>query len=264
MQPTFIDTHAHIHFKNYPFDADTTWKDAEKAGVSHMLAVGVDVESSLSAVAFAKNHENVFAAIGIHPHEATKFLADKHQSVQFEELLDNAAQNKIAAIGEFGLDYFYEHSSKLDQIEVLRYQLGLLHRYDLPACFHVRDAFADFWPVFDEYHAQKPIRGVMHCFTAGPKLLKQALKRDLYIALNGIITFTKDQAQLETAKSVPVNRLLLETDAPYLTPMQFRGNICKPEYVMLTAQFLADLREESIETLSEVTSKNFFVLFGAK
>lgn len=257
-----IDTHAHIQFKNYPYDADQTWADAQQAGLSKLMVVGCDLESSQNAVKFAKKHENVYAAVAIHPHEASAFLQKPDEKFQFESLLDNAQNNKIVAIGEFGLDYFYKHSAKVDQIALLHYHLELAQRYNLPVCLHIREAFSDFWPVYDEYHANQPIQGVVHCFTGTEKELDQALERQLYVALNGIMTFTKDEKHLSAAKKVPLNRLLLETDAPYLTPKPFRGKICKPEHIVLTAQFLSELRMETYQQLADNTTKNAHKLFN--
>ena len=132
---------------------------------------------------------------------------------------------------------------------------------ELPFIFHVRDAWNDFWPTFDDY---KGLKGVIHSFSSGVKQLEAALSRDLYIGLNGIMTFTKDQAQLEAARQVPLDRLILETDAPFLTPAPFRGQVCEPKYVIATAEFLANLRGESIEELSRATTINALKLFGLK
>lgn len=262
MSGTFFDTHAHIQFKDYPYDADETWAEAQNAGLSHMIVVGCDLESSQNAVLFAKKHDNVYAAVAIHPHEASKFLKNPEGKQTLESLLDAAQENKIVAIGEFGLDYFYEHSSKEDQIEAVRYQLKLVQKFDVPAMFHIREALSDFWPIFDEFHTQKALKGVVHCFASTERELEEALKRGLYVALNGIMTFTKDEKQLVAAKKVPLDRLLLETDAPYLTPKPFRGKICKPEHVLLTAQFLAVLRGETLIELAEATTQNASALFN--
>ena len=261
MPTQFIDTHAHIQFKDYPYDAGQTWADAQKAGLVKLVVVGCDLESSLNAVEFAKKNDNVYAAVAIHPHSASKFLASSGGKQGLEALLDNAVNNKIVAIGEFGLDYFYENSPKADQILLLRYHLGLAQRYNLPVCLHIRDAFEDFWKIFDTFHNSTPLEGVVHCFTGSEKELDEVLERQLNVALNGIMTFTKNDDQLAMAKKVPLDRLLLETDAPYLTPKPFRGKICKPEHVVLTAKFLAELRGETTEVIAEATTKNSIKLF---
>ncbi len=257
----FVDTHAHIQFKNYPYDPELTWQEARQAGVTRLLVVGCDVESSQSAVEFAVAHDDVYAVVGVHPHEAAKFLADPDGKTKLEALLKSTKNNKIVAIGEFGLDYYYHHSPKKDQQALLRYQLELAQAHKLPVVLHIRDAFEDFWPIFDTIHQQSPFDGVVHCFSATERELNQSLKRGLYVALNGIMTFTKDEAQLDAAKMLPAERMLLETDAPFLTPKPLRGKICKPEHVVLTAQFLADLRGESLQSLADATTKNAKRLF---
>lgn len=257
-----IDTHSHIHFADYPLDADEVWADANKKGVEKMLVVGCDVKSSQGAIDFAKKHEEVYAVVGVHPHEAKKFLSDKKEAVKLEKMLDNTEVNKIVAIGEFGLDYFYNHSPKEDQQEVAKYQLELAQKYNLPLMLHIRDSFEDFWPIFDEFNAKNTLKGVVHCFTAGDRELNETLSRGLYVALNGIITFTKDQNQLQTAKIIPLDKLLLETDAPFLTPVPFRGKVCKPEHIVNTAKFLAELRGEAVGVVSKTTTKNAIKLFN--
>jgi len=254
----FIDTHAHIHFPDYGLNPDDVWSSAQNQGVAGMLVVGCRLNDSEGAVDFARKHERVWASIGIHPHEAEDFEAKLEGRQRFEAILTDPRPTKIVAIGEIGLDYFYSHSNKDSQKELLKWQLELAEKYNLPVIFHVRDAFEEFWPIFDSYSIK---RAIIHSFTGVLSDVEQILKRDLYIGLNGIMTFTKDVKQLEAAKAVPLDRLVLETDAPYLTPKTFRGNICKPEHVKLTAAFMAELRGEPLEQLAEHTTQNAQRLF---
>ncbi len=168
-------------------------------------------------------------------------------------------QPKVLAIGECGLDYYYNHSSKEDQIKLLRFQLELAQKHCLPVIFHVREAFDDFWPIYDEYQG---VRGVIHSFSANSEVLEQVLARGLYVGLNGIITFTKKPEQLETVKTIPLNRILLETDAPFLTPAPYRGTICQPKHVKTTAEFLAQLRSETVDVVAAMTTRNAWQLFN--
>lgn len=255
----FIDTHAHIHFPDYGLDAEDVWDASKLAGVDRMIAVGCRLEDSEGAVTFALNHEGVWASVGVHPHEAHDFLSNQESKNRLRQLLVNAKKDKIVAVGEIGLDYHYEHSDKHEQKELLEYQLGLAQEYGLPVVLHIRDAFDDFWPIFDQY---TELKGVVHSFSSTQSHLDEVLSRGLYVGLNGIITFTKDPLQLEAAKRVPLDRLFLETDAPYLTPKPFRGKICKPEYVKLVAEFLAELRDESIEVIGDSSTANAIKLFG--
>lgn len=262
----FTDTHCHIHeaLDTFVFRSETR-KKYEKAGlprpddivqaalkadVDRMICVGTTVEDSKHAVEFVGGREHVWASIGIHPHEAQTTIDDTEALQRFTAL---ATEPKVIAIGECGLDYYYAHSSKEEQERILRFQLDLAAQHDLPVIFHVRDAFDDFWPIFDDY---KNIRGVIHSFSAGEEVLGQILERGLYVGLNGIMTFTKDPHQLNSAKQVPLERMLLETDAPFLTPHPYRGSICEPKHVCVTAEFLANLRGETVEQIATQTTKN--------
>jgi TatD DNase family protein len=268
----FIDTHCHIHEANYELDGDDSvramWlkankpdpdamiREANENGVSRMLCVGTSVEDSELAVQFVHTRPNTWASIGIHPHEAKHCFDATNKLQNFRSLLDGT--HKIVAIGECGLDYYYNHSGKDEQKKILKFQIELALEHNLPMIFHVREAFDDFWAILDDFG---PIRGVVHSFTANSRVLDQTLSRGLYVGLNGIMTFTKDQTQLATAKVVPLDRLLLETDAPFLTPVPYRGKICEPKYVRLTAEFLSELRGEPLEELAAATTQNGKELF---
>lgn len=170
-----------------------------------------------------------------------------------------AAVRKIVAVGECGLDYYYNHSPKEAQIEVLKFQIELALKHNLPMSFHVREAFDDFWPIYDSYGTK--IRGVLHSFTDNEKHLEEALKRGLYIGVNGISTFASSAAKRVIYRTIPQQSLLLETDAPFLTPIPFRGKVCEPKHVRVTAEFLSNLRDEKLETLAAATTRNAKELF---
>jgi TatD DNase family protein len=249
------DTHCHIHSTDYKLNPDEVIQAAAAAGVTRLICVGTDVEDSQLAVAFVQQRDACWASIGIHPHEAKRYVGD---TAALEIFAGLAEKHKIIAIGEAGLDYHYNHSPKKEQQQILRFQLELARRHNLPVIFHVREAFGDFWPIYDEYRPN----GVLHSFTASTAVLEEALKRGLYIGLNGIMTFTKEYDQLEMAKAVPLEKLLLETDAPYLTPAPYRGTICESKHVRTTAEFLSGLRGESLEDLAVSTTGNAVRLFG--
>ena len=253
------DTHCHIHSADYNLPADEVIQSAGQAGVTKMICVGTDERDSKLAVDFVSSRQNCWASVGLHPHDA------KLGRAAFDELAGLMGQPKIVAIGECGLDYFYSHSPKEDQQAALRFQLDLAAEHKLPVIFHVREAFDDFWPIFDSYQsAGQRIRGVIHSFSATKAELEQILSRDLYVGLNGIMTFSKDLKQLSAAKAVPLDRLLLETDSPFLTPTPYRGKVNEPKYVGLVAEFLADLRQEEVSRLGGATSQNAIKLFGLK
>jgi TatD DNase family protein len=250
-----FDTHCHIHFPDYGLDPDEVRDEAAREGVTRLVCVGCTLSDSQGAIEYASRHENVWASIGLHPHEASLYVHDHHALQQFRDL---ALSPKVVAIGETGLDYYYEHSPKDAQKKLLRFQLDLAAEHNLPLIFHIRDAFDDFWPIFDEYRG---LKGVVHSFTASMTEVEQIVSRGLLVGLNGIMTFTKNQAQLEAAKAIPLEKLLLETDAPFLTPVPLRGTICQPKHVLVTAEFLGKLRGESLESLAAATTANAKRLF---
>lgn len=265
------DTHCHIHEAARPFkngdptrslwgrlenaNPDQIIARANQANVTRLICVGTTLEDSRLAVDLVQTRPGCWASIGIHPHEAKDHLDPKTRQA-FAGLTN---QPKIVAVGECGLDYYYGYSSKADQENVLRFQINLALKQSLPMIFHIRDAFDDFWKIFDDYQG---IRGVVHSFTATHKELEQALQRGLYIGLNGIMTFTKNPEQLSAARAVPMERLLLETDAPFLTPVPHRGTICEPRHICDVAKFLAELRGETLENIAKTTTKNAKRLFN--
>ncbi len=265
----FFDTHCHIHeivrritpvhdkwIKGGVTDIDAEIAGAAEQDVTRAICVGTTTADSALVVECVEARENLWASIGIHPHEAEAHLKNAKKIEEFKLL---AQASKVVAVGECGLDFYYNHSPKEAQIDVLKMQLDVAQTHRLPVIFHVRDAFDDFWPIFDAY---SDTQGVIHSFTATKKELEAALERGLYIGLNGIMTFTKNQAQLAAAKAVPLDKMLLETDAPFLTPAPYRGTICQLKHVRVTAEFLAGLRGETIEEIAAKTTANAQKLFN--
>lgn len=265
-----VDTHCHIQsigmlggerstrelWAKSDLTAEAVIDNAVALGVKKMICVGCDLDDSRLAVNFVSDRPNCFASIGLHPHEARHFAGD---GKKLEELKALVIQPKVIAVGECGLDYYYNHSPKEAQAEVLKIQIELALEHDLPIIFHAREAFDDFWQVFDKY---QDIRGVLHSYTDSAENLSKALERGLYIGVNGIATFAKDDKLLAVYKSVPLERLLLETDAPFLTPTPHRGKINQPKKLVAVAEFLANLRHENPEDLALATTANTKELFG--
>jgi TatD DNase family protein len=243
-----IDTHCHIHDSSYPLDRDEVLKRAHDAGVGKIICVGTSEKSTAEAVEFAAQNDGVFATAGVHPHDT------KDGWMGVEKYAKN-----VIAVGEIGLDYFYTHSPKNTQIEALEWQIDMALRYNLPIVFHVREAFDDFWPVFDNFHG---IRGVLHSFTDTKENMDRGLANGLFIGMNGISTFTKDSGQREMFASIPLNRLLLETDAPYLTPAPFRGKVNEPAFVRNIAEHHAQIRDVSLDEIVATTAANANALFA--
>jgi TatD DNase family protein len=246
----FIDTHCHIH-ETYDLPHDEVFSRADEAGVGQMMCVGTSQESSKQAIQFAEQYTRAFASIGVHPHD-TK---DGYEAIA--ELAQQGSP-KLKAVGEIGLDYFYTHSPRELQIEALHAQIEVALKHDLPVIFHVREAFDDFWPIFEQYEG---IRGVLHSFTDSKENLQKALEEGLYIGVNGISTFTKNDAQKAMFDSIPLDRLIFETDAPFLTPSPYRGKVNEPAYVKVIAEFHAQRRGISVEEIAKTTSHNARTLF---
>ena len=265
-----IDTHCHIQSigldrgeittrllwaKSSELSVDSVLDGAKTAGVKQMICVGCDLADSILAASFAFDHPTCFASIGIHPHEADHYFG---QPVKLSDFRALDKKPKVIAIGECGLDYFYNHSAKENQKAILKFQIELALSSDLPIIFHVRDAYDDFWPILEAYPS---IRGVLHSFTDSMQNLNRAIGKGLYIGVNGIATFTKKPEQLAMYKAIPLEHLVLETDAPFLAPLPFRGKTCKPEYVKDTAQFLSTLRGEKLDLIAKSTTLNAQNLF---
>ena len=268
-----VDTHCHIQSaglttgdrgtrerwaKAPELTGDQLVANAVETGVTRLLCVGCDLADSQLAVDFVQQRENCWATVGIHPHESQHFAGHSDKLAKFAKL---TTQPKVVAVGECGLDFYYEHSPRDKQFEILKFQIELAIKHDLPLVFHVREALDDFWPLFDRY---QKVRGVLHSFTDSAENLEKAMERGLYVGVNGIATFAKNAAQLEVYKSIPLEKLLLETDAPFLTPVPYRGTINEPKRVGCVADFIAELRDIDRDTLAATTTSNARKLFGIK
>jgi len=254
----FVDTHCHLQFEKYRARVDLVLADASRLGVKKIICVGTTLDDSKAGIELAKGKKSVWATVGTHPHDASNFVADPNSSKKLKTI---ANQPKVVAIGETGLDYYRNVSPKANQQRMLREHIKVGIELGLPLVFHIRDSWEDFWQIFDSY---RDLRGVVHSFSTNRGHLDEALSRGLYIGLNGIMTFTKDQNQLEAARAVPLDRLVLETDAPFLTPAPFRGKLCEPKHVATVAEFLADLRGENLQDLASATTANATGLFNLR
>jgi TatD DNase family protein len=248
-----VDTHCHIHDTEFNFDTAAVLKSAIDADVLQMICIGTSGEDSQKAVEFVRTKPGLWASVGLHPHDA------KLGEDELEIIARLATDDKVVAIGEFGLDYYYENSPREQQLQALEYQLQIALSFNKPCIFHIREAFSDFWPVLDNFSG---INGVIHSFSATKTEVDEALKRGLYMGLNGIMTFTKHADQLDAARCIPLDKLVLETDAPFLTPTPLRGTINIPANVRLVAACLAEMRGETLDQLVEATTLNAQKLFA--
>ncbi|MBU6252943.1 MAG: TatD family hydrolase [Alphaproteobacteria bacterium] len=252
----FIDSHCHLNYKGLIEDQDAVLERAHAAGVSGMLNISTRRREWDAIVATAEKAPNIWATIGIHPHEA-----DDHVDVDTQLLVDASAHPKVIGIGETGLDYYYDHSDRDRQRSSFRAHIAAARETGLPLIVHTRDAEADTAEILREEMGKGRFPGVIHCFTASREFGDIALELGFFISISGIVTF-KSAADLQaTAAQIPADRLLIETDSPFLAPVPHRGKSCEPAYVADTARFLADLRGVSVETLAHQTRDNFFHLF---
>jgi len=255
MATPLIDSHAHLTFDRFDDDRDAVLRRAREAGVETVITIGTELHSSLAAVALAERHGMVFASAGVHPHGADEF-DDAH----WPALAALWGHPRVCAVGETGLDYYYDYGSPERQRRLFRRHLVAAGEVGLPVVLHIRDAFEDAFDLVEEVGL--PSGGVVHCFTGGPAECERALALGMYISLSGIVTFKTAQTLRATVSQIPSDRLLIETDAPYLTPVPMRGRRNEPSYVVHTARAVAALRAVEYDAVCSVSRENTIRLFG--
>jgi TatD DNase family protein len=250
-----IDSHCHL---NYPELADTAGvvARAKAAGVGVMQTISTKRSDFAAVKALAEAYPEIYCSIGIHPHDA-----EDHEDISEAELLEAANHPRVIGIGETGLDYFYEHSPRAAQQELFRRHIRVGRALGLPVIVHSREADADTVRILQEETAGGAFKILIHCFTSTPYLAEEAVKLGGYISASGIITFNKSQALRDSFSTIPLDRLLVETDSPYLAPEPHRGKPCEPAYTVHTARKLAEVKSVSFEALAEATTANFYRLF---
>jgi TatD DNase family protein len=251
-----IDSHCHLDHPQFAADGDAVLERARRAGVRHMLTIGTTVAGFPGVRAIAERHAGVSCTLGIHPHDAAA-----EADVTIDDLVRLADHPKVVAIGECGLDYHYNRSPQGIQVAVFRKHIAAARQSGLPLVVHTRNADEAMAAILAEEHARGPFTGVLHCFSAGPALAAAAVRLGFRISFSGIITFKKSEALRAIARSVPRDRLLVETDAPYLAPVPMRGRRNEPAFVPYTLATLAECRGEDETALAEAISANFFALF---
>jgi TatD DNase family protein len=249
-----IDSHCHLDSAEFNDDRDAVIERAIAAGVEHMLAIGTgdgppDLEAGLR---LADKYAAFFATVGIHPHDAAKAGPD-----DFKRLADLLAHSKALAVGEIGLDYHYDFSPREIQKSAFIQQMEIAARAKKPIVIHTREAWDDTLALIEQHWTPRRTGGIMHCFSGGPEEARRALDLGFYLSFGGIVTFPKALAVQEAAKSTPRDRILIETDAPYLAPVPKRGKRNEPALIVHTARKLAELRGESYQELCDATTENF-------
>lgn len=253
----FIDSHCHLNYKGLVEDQQGVLERARAAGVETMLNISTRASEWDDVIGLAEREGDVWASVGIHPHEA-----DVHADIETETLVERARHPRVVGIGESGLDFYYDHSDRDRQRESFRAHIAAARESGLPLIVHTRDAEEDTHAILAEEMGKGAYTGVIHCFTASADFAHKALGLGLYISISGIVTFKNAKDLQETAKALPLDKLLIETDSPFLAPVPHRGKPCEPAYVADTARFLADLRGETVDQLSAATSANFRTLFA--
>jgi TatD DNase family protein len=255
-----VDSHAHVTSRKFDSDREAVLDRARAAGVQALVEVGCDLDDSARALAFAKAHAEsrprVYAVVGVHPHEARHW-----KEGSLEALRSLAHEPRVVALGEMGLDFFYDHSPRDVQMRVFDAQLALALELDRPAVLHVRDAHKEALSVL-RGHAEPKLRGVAHCFSGNPETAQDYVALGFSIAVGGLATFKTAPEVLAAAVAVPLDRLLLETDCPYMAPVPHRGKRCEPAFVAATCEAVARARGLSPEELAQATSENAARLFG--
>ncbi len=252
-----FDTHAHLQFPEFGADLDAVLERARAAGVRHMVTIGTSVETSRAAIALAQRHPDVSAAVGVHPHDAGG--ADDAALAQVERLAQSSP--KVVAIGETGLDFFRNLSSRDSQERLFRWQLGLARRLGKPALIHCRDAHAEVLAICAEEGVEQ-IGGIMHCFSGDAAVARRVLDLGLVISIAGPVTYPNARALPDVVRLAPADRLVVETDCPFLPPQGYRGKRNEPAYIALTAARVAELRREPPELVAEQTTATARRLFG--
>ena len=253
----FVDSHCHLNYKGLVDDQAGVIERAGAAGVATMLNISTREREWDAVVATAECSPQIWASIGIHPHEA-----DEHPDIDAAKLVAKSSHPKVIAIGETGLDYFYDHSDREQQRASFRTHIAASRETGLPLIVHTRDAEDDTAAILDDEMGKGAYPGVIHCFTASGEFADIALKLGLYISISGIVTFKNASELRAVAARIPHDRLLIETDSPFLAPVPHRGKSCEPAFVADTARFLAELRSVTVESLAAQTSENFFRLFS--
>jgi TatD DNase family protein len=252
-----VDSHCHLDFPDFADELDAVVGRAEAAGVARIVTISTRVKRHAAVAAIAERFPNVFCSVGTHPHNAHEEL-----DIAIQELVALARKPKVVAIGEAGLDYFYDHSPRDAQARGFRNHIAAARETGLPLVIHSRDADADMAEILEQEMGKGVFPAVLHCFTGGAELAQRAIALGLYISFTGILTFKKSEDLRAIAAALPVDRILVETDAPYLAPGPYRGKRNEPSYVVETAKTLAQVCGMSNEEIARRTTSNFFRLFS--
>lgn len=252
-----IDSHCHLDFPDFAEELDEVVARAKRTGISHMVSISTHLSKFPGVLAVAERFENVFCSVGIHPHEAGTEV-----EVSTDELVNLAQHPKVVGIGETGLDFYYEHSPRDVQERQFRTHINAARETGLPLIVHTRDADTDTIRILEEEHAKGAFPGLIHCFSASQELAERMVAIGLYISFSGIVTFKKAEELRDVARILPEDRILVETDSPYLAPVPRRGKRNEPAFTAFTAARIAEVRGVSPSEIARTTTENFKRLFA--
>jgi TatD DNase family protein len=252
-----VDSHCHLDFPDFADDLDAIVARAEAAGIGRIVTISTRVKRLDALLAITQRFPNVYCSVGTHPHHA-----DEENGIPAQELIELTKHPKVVALGEAGLDYFYQHGSREAQERGFRAHIAAARSTGLPLVIHTRDADEDCGRILEDEMAKGSFRAVLHCYTGGRDLAMKAISLGLSISFTGILTFKKSQALRDLAAELPADRIMVETDAPYLAPGPFRGKRNEPAFVVETAKVLAATRGVTQEEIARQTTENFFRLFA--
>ncbi len=251
-----VDSHCHLDFPEFADELPDIIERARQAGVTRMVSIGTRIRQAAAPLAIARQHDGIFCTVGTHPHNARD-----EQDISVDELTALAADDKVVGIGETGLDFFYDHSPRDIQERVFRTHIEAARRAGLPLVIHTRDADADMERILREEMGKGRFAAVLHCFSSGRALAETAVELGLYLSFSGILTFKPADELRAIAADMPLERLLVETDSPFLAPVPRRGKRNEPAFVRYTAAKLAEVRDMNYDALLAATTRNFLTLF---
>jgi TatD DNase family protein len=252
-----VDSHCHLDFPDFASDLDAIVARAKAAGIGRILTISTRVKRLDALLAIADRFPDVYCTVGTHPHQA-----DEEDGISTQELVELSSHPKVVGFGEAGLDYFYQHGSREAQERGFRNHIAAARATGLPLVIHTREADDDCGRILEDEMAKGAFRAVLHCYTGGRELAMKAISLGLFISFTGILTFKKSESLRELAAELPADRIMVETDAPYLAPGKHRGKRNEPAYVIEIARVLAEARKVSLEEISRQTTENFFRFFS--
>ena len=254
-----VDSHCHLDFKDFQDDLDLVIKKAYDSNVKHMLSISVNLEDFNNVYKVANSYDNIYCTTGIHPNNVPE---NKNNELLFEKLSLNLKKKKVIGVGETGLDFYRNEENRINQIEYFNTHLEVSGLFNYPTIVHTRNAEKDTINCIEKAVKKHSTKGLIHCFTSTMELAKKVLDEGFFISFSGIITFKKVDDLIDVVKYVPLDRILVETDAPFLAPMPFRGKRNEPSFVTHTLKKIAEIKNKKVEDMAQITTNNFFNLFS--